>query len=85
MDKPNEPVTLRFPGFPPIKGVGEPITAVEKEPFEDSSYYTYSLEAKVEGIQYVTVLDEGGNPIEYEIPYMDAYARYGDESWPEPV
>lgn len=37
-------------------------------------------EGTVDGIRYVTVLDNGGNPIEYNIDYETALATYGEPS-----
>jgi hypothetical protein len=40
--------------------------------------YTFESEGRVDGIEYVTVLDEGGNPVEYNIPRERAEREYGD-------
>lgn len=44
-----------------------------------TTYDGWSLtdEGEVDGVQYVTVLDEGFNPIEYEITAAEAEERYG--------
>jgi len=41
------------------------------------SSFTFSDEGTIDGVQYVTVLDLGWNPMEYNIPLSDAIARYG--------
>jgi hypothetical protein len=52
--------------------------------FADAQEFDYEYEGDIDGIPYVTVLDLDGNPIEYEIPYSKAFAKYGDESWQLP-
>lgn len=39
--------------------------------------YRFSDEGRVDGVRYVTVLDDGGNPVEYNIAYDDAVSKYG--------
>lgn len=42
--------------------------------------YKYMDEGTGQGVRYVTVLDRGGNPIEYEIPVEDARMRYPEKA-----
>lgn len=39
--------------------------------------YKFVDEGTVGGVQYVTVLDAGGNPQEYNLPRHEALGRYG--------
>jgi len=41
--------------------------------------YVLSGEGHAGGIEYVTVLDAGGNPVEYNLPRREAVARYSAE------
>lgn len=41
--------------------------------------YALSGEGHAGGIEYVTVLDAGGNPVEYNIPRSEAVSRYSAE------
>lgn len=41
--------------------------------------YALSGEGHSEGVEYVTVIDASGNPVEYNIPRSDAVARYAAE------
>ena len=43
----SEPVTLRFPGFPPIKGVGPAITAIDATNPKDCLCTGYRPESSV--------------------------------------
>lgn len=45
----------------------------------DDETYVMVDEGTIDGVQYVTVLDGGGNPQEYNITRADALARYFDE------
>jgi hypothetical protein len=38
--------------------------------------YTFSDEGTIDGVRYVTVLDEGGNPIVYNIDFQQAKTDY---------
>lgn len=41
--------------------------------------YALSGEGHSEGVEYVTVIDAGGNPVEYNIPRSQAVERYAAE------
>jgi hypothetical protein len=41
---------------------------------------TFVPEGSMGGVRYVTVLDSGGNPLEYNAAEDDARARYGAET-----
>ena len=45
-----------------------------------SEYYEYTDEGTVNGVRFVTVLDDHDNPVAYHMPFDDAYAEYGDVS-----
>jgi hypothetical protein len=42
--------------------------------------YQFVNDGLIDGVQYVTVVDEGGNPIEYGIPLEQAEDEYGPEA-----
>lgn len=50
--------------------------------------YRFADEGTIAGVRYVTVLDEGGNPVEYNVEYVRAHREYGqwwrdDEAFPQ--
>lgn len=40
--------------------------------------HTFHDEGTIAGIRYVTVIDAGGNPIEYNVEWEYAVAEYGE-------
>ena len=65
-----------------LQGLAERIDSGDAELLEAagvpefSETYQYSHEGIVGGVQYVTVLDAGGNPVEYNVEFDDAVRRY---------
>jgi hypothetical protein len=46
------------------------------QPQIDHQKVTLCYEGKVDGVHYVTVLDAGGNPLEYNLTVSEAHDRY---------
>lgn len=44
----------------------------------DPSLHTFVESGVIDGVRYVTVVDRGVNPVEYDIPIDDARSEYGD-------